>query len=81
MGIYDFNILSIEDKAKLIWDKGTFLSNRKENDFGVNLYAFSYFYVEVWVSNDPIRIEDVKSFMSSDLLEPYLKSIILDFNN
>ena len=74
MGIYDFNIMSLNDKATLVWDKGTFLHNRKVKDFKVNLHAFSYFYVEIWVTDEPIRIEQIKLFKTNEFLKLYFDS-------
>jgi hypothetical protein len=47
MTLYEFNILTLEDKQATVWDKGTFLDNYITKDIRINCYALDKFFVEV----------------------------------
>jgi hypothetical protein len=64
LGIYGFLRLSMNERAQVTWDKGTFLRNRNGNGFHGNLYAVEDFYVEVLYDTDRNTIVDVSPFTS-----------------
>ena len=47
MTLYEFNILSLEEKQATVWEHGTFLDNYITNDIRINCYALDKFFVEV----------------------------------
>lgn len=78
LGIYGFIRLSMNERAQVTWDSGTFLLSRQDAEqVTVNLHAVEDFYVEVVYSGEHNAIVDVTPFASLHLLEPYLQQIDL----
>ncbi len=75
MTLYQFNVLSEDEKAAVLWRKGDFVGERKENNFSISLYQVQSFYVEVFYSGKENKISRLRSFSSTDQLEPYLRKI------
>jgi hypothetical protein len=80
MNNYEFNLLSIIHQAGYTWKNGIYLATRIEDDFSVNLYYVSRFYVEVFYDHSENCIEKVKSFKSSKCFDGYLGYIDLDIS-
>jgi len=75
---YDFNKLPNDKKVELASFDGTFLENRFEGEYGINLYSVFGFYAEVWLHRKENEIEKVVTFTQTRYLEPYLKKINID---
>lgn len=75
MGLYEYNQLSLDEKADVLWQHGKYLLNRKEGTNGYNLYSLFDFYVEVHADNATNKIENIITFKTQRLLEPYLTNI------
>ena len=75
IGLYEYNLMSIDEKAQLLWDSGEFLLSNKTTNAATNLYSFSDFFVEVIYSNELNKIIDIKTFKNDTRLEPYLDLI------
>ena len=75
IGLYEYNLMSIDEKAQLLWDSGEFLLSNKTTDAATNLYSFSDFFVEVIYSNELNKIIDINTFKNDTRLEPYLDLI------
>jgi len=75
IGLYEYNLMSIDEKAQLLWDSGEFLLSNKTINAATNLYSFSDFFVEVIYSNELNKIIDIKTFKNDTRLEPYLDLI------
>jgi len=75
IGLYEYNLMSIDEKAQLLWDSGEFLLSNKTSNAATNLYSFSDFFVEVIYSNELNKIIDIKTFKNDTRLEPYLDLI------
>ena len=75
IGLYEYNLMSIDEKAHLLWDSGEFLLSNKTTNSATNLYSFSDFFVEVIYSNELNKIIDIKTFKNDTRLEPYLDLI------
>ena len=75
MTLYEFNALSEDEKAAVLWSKGDFVTERKENNFNILLYQVQSFYVEVFYSGNENKISRLRSFSSTEQLEPYLNNI------
>jgi len=75
IGLYEYNLMSIDEKAQLLWDSSEFLLSNKTTNAATNLYSFSDFFVEVIYSNELNKIIDIKTFKNNTRLEPYLDLI------
>jgi hypothetical protein len=73
MTLYEFNILTLEEKQATVWDKGVFLDNYITKDIRINCYALDTFFVEVVYDAEHHVITVVKSFK-------YGHSLLLDEN-
>jgi hypothetical protein len=74
MTLYQYNLLTDHQKTEVIW-QGTFLDDRREGRFMVQLYSLGDFYVEVYYNQQNNQIMRFKSFRTTRLLVPYLKKI------
>jgi hypothetical protein len=72
LSLFEFNLLTADEKAEAVWS-GTFLGDRMEKAFRVQLYRVAAFYVEVFYDGDVNKIVEFRPFNSYDLLTPYLK--------
>jgi hypothetical protein len=77
ISLYEYNLLSTEEKAQTLWDKGEFIVSSKSKSTSANLYSLSDFFVDVNYDNKKNEIVDLRSFKSHKLLEPYLDLIDL----
>ena len=75
MTLYEFNILTIEEKQATIWDKGTFLDNYITQDIRINCYAIDKFFVEVVYDGKQNTITEVRSFKYGKELDKYTPKI------
>jgi len=71
MTLYNFNKLSLEEKQKLVWDKGTFLDNYLTQGIRINCYAIDKSFVEVVYDGEQNVITEVRSFKSGHSLDKY----------
>lgn len=74
----DFNATPLEERAKYLWDNGTYI----ESIYGyynhnVNLYALHNYYVEVYLNISSNQIELITAIRSEDL-QKYLGRINID---
>ncbi len=71
-----FNKLSEDEQSDIICKKGVLISVRRTEEHRVLLYQIEAFYAEVFYhpTNNVIRI---KSFSSTEDLQPYLNQISL----
>lgn len=77
MTLYDFTAMKEEQQAEILWECGVYLMVRQEREHKFALYQFDAFYVEVWYHTDGNEITKLRSFSSTDALEPYLEEIDL----
>lgn len=82
MTLYEFNLLSFEEKQATIWEYGEFIENHITS-FGeleiINLYAINIFYVELVYDQNANKIKEVRSFKTGKDLEKYLPKINIVF--
>ena len=71
MTLYEFNILTLEQKQATVWDKGTFLENYITENIRINCYAIDKFFVEVVYDSEHNVITEVRSFKSGHSLDKY----------
>ena len=78
--LYEFNVLSDNEKADIVWKHGKFLTNRVVEGNAINLYTLNDFYVEIWYDQSSNEIIKIRSFTSTNPLDPYLDDIRLGLN-
>ncbi|WP_223550498.1 hypothetical protein [Aestuariivivens sp. NBU2969] len=71
MTLYEFNILSLEEKQATVWDRGTFLDNYITKDIRINCYAIDKFFVELVYDAGHNTITEVRSFKYGNSLDKY----------
>ena len=80
--MYDFLVLDQNQRAEILWKKGLFLINRKEDKYSFTLYSFNDHYVEVIMSNFDNKIIQIIPFRQGWRLEKYLDELVLpSWNN
>ena len=75
LGIYEYNIMPLNEQADYLWDNGTFLANRVKGTMKIQLHSLSNFYVEVFYKSKENKIIELKPFKAVRCLEPYLDQI------
>ena len=71
-----FNKLSKFQQCVLLWQEGTFISNRFDrNGYRINLYHTGNFYAEVWYNGNQRKVGSIKTFSALSKLKPYLDKI------
>ena len=71
MTLYEFNVLTLEEKQATVWKKGTFLDNYITEDISINCYAIDRFFVEVIYNVEHNVITEVMSFKYGRSLDKY----------
>jgi len=71
MTLYEFNVLTLEEKQATVWKKGAFLDNYVTEDIRINCYAIDKFFVEVVYDGEHNVITEVRSFKSGHSLDKY----------
>jgi hypothetical protein len=61
MTLYEFNIITLEEKQVVVRDKGIFLDNYITKDIGINCYIIDKFFVEVVYDSKLYTIKEVIS--------------------
>ena len=82
MTLYDFNILSFEDKQAAVWEFGSFIENKPiENGTleYLSLYGIDKFYVELVYNRNTNKIVEVHSFKTGKYLEKYFPNIETEY--
>jgi hypothetical protein len=77
MSIPDFVTLSIDERATILWDQGTYLETDVYYGRTVKLYALHSFFVEVYYSSVTQSIEKVEVAYEQDL-KKYLGKIKIE---
>ena len=78
MTLYDFNILSFEDKQAAVWEYGSFIENKPVENGTLeylSLYGIDKFYVELVYNIDTNKIVEVSSFKTGKYLDKYLPNL------
>lgn len=73
--LHTFDILTDIEKTEMVLDNGTFMLKRQDKDHVISLYTLSDFYVEMYYDQKSNRIIKIKSFKSTEPLDPYLGDI------
>jgi hypothetical protein len=75
----EFNLLSLDDREKLVCREGVFIAIRQEPEFIIRLYEFDFFYVELFYHQVKKGAITIRSFTHTSGLDPYLSGIDLGF--
>jgi hypothetical protein len=75
MTLQHFNTLSQHKQHRQIIASGVYIADRFMDDYHALLFDINGFYTEVCFSKDADEVLWVKSFGSTDELQPYLKNI------
>lgn len=74
--LYNFIAMNETEQANAVWN-GTYLGDRFECDYVIQLYTVSTFYVEVFYDPKENKIIRFRPFKTNKLLDPYLNRIDL----
>ena len=77
MTLYEFNALDEMEQAEAVWDS-VFIADREDDEHRILLYQRDSFYIEVYYHKEYNAIRRLRSFSSTNQLEPYLKRIKLN---
>ncbi len=78
MGLYEFIVLNIDQKADEVWNNGIFLSTYYENGHAFMLYKLPEFYAEIKYCKSQNKIIDVVGFTKGWKLDKHLDCIKID---
>ncbi len=73
----EFQILSVEQKAKIVWDHGTYLMCRCKDRYAITLHEWGGHFIEIWLDAVEGRVCILHSFRGPAGLEPYLNKLPL----
>lgn len=73
MTLYDFNALDEKSKSEAVFSTGTFVDDREEPPFKIQLYRLDHFYVEVYYDPLQNRVNQYRAFRALGQLAPYIR--------
>jgi hypothetical protein len=79
MTLFEFQLLSLSDQARMLHEEGVYIGKRKEGNVTMLLYQLESFYVEVFYSKYRRYIEKIRSSGSTAMLDPYLGQIDVEY--
>lgn len=77
MTLYEFKQLDEMEQAEVVWD-GALIGDRQDDVYNILLYQIDNFYVEVYYHKEHEVIKKLRSFSSTEQLQPYLEKMDLD---
>lgn len=75
MKLADFILLTEDERISVLWREANIIAERKERGYNVFLYQIYSFYIEVWHSCNVMDKYKLRSFNTTEELEPYLQKI------
>lgn len=73
------NQKSIDHKANLVWDIGTYIDERAiYGKYIIKMYTVYHLIVEVWVNTKSLKIEKIKALEDETDWKGYLASVNLE---
>jgi len=79
MTLYEFNLLSKNEKIITDFDKGVFLDNYISKTETLSCYAIDMFFVELVYDVDKNKIVEVRSFISGWCLDKYSPNLKIEY--
>ncbi len=74
-----FKLLPNIEKGTIIFNDAEFIAERREGVLTILLYQLYSFYVEVYYQQDLNEIQRLRTFSNTELLEPYLEQVKIQF--
>ena len=56
MTLYQFNVLTENEKTAIVWNEGHFVGDRKENNFSILLYQVRSFMSNCFTTGKKIKL-------------------------
>jgi len=78
MMLFEFQLLSLDEKLDILYREGVYVGKYKEEGLWTILYQLDYFYVEVIYRQYRRYIKRIYCFTSTSLLDPYLEGIEIE---
>ncbi len=78
MGIYEFNLLSIDEKVNFTWQNASFIESVRHGEKGYALYYVKEFYIEMELDKQQEAIISITAFKQGVRLEKYLEFVKLE---
>jgi DNA-binding LytR/AlgR family response regulator len=75
MTLQHFSLLGIREQEEKVLDEGVYLSSRLTETDTILFFQIDSFYVEVYYRNGKDEVSYIKSFETTDELDPYLERI------
>ena len=79
MDLKAFRALEEEEQFDILLETGVLLLDRNDRNCSYLLYQIGGFYVEVIQKLEDHEISGLRSFSSTDLLQPWLEKIEIEF--
>jgi hypothetical protein len=77
MTLYEYKILDEPEQYNVLWSKEVFIDHRIRATYNFLLYQIEGFYVELKYNREENKMQGIRSFSSTEQLEPYLRKIKL----
>ncbi len=73
MEIEDFNNLTINERADILWEQSIWIDKRSiYNKYLIELYLMRGLYVEVFIDTNHPRIDNIKAVTEDEVLNTYV---------
>ena len=79
MTLVNFIILPQGEQIDLLYQNGVYIGKIKLEDITVLLYQLDAFYIQLSYSQYRVSIENMHFYETTDVLEPYLEQIQLEY--
>lgn len=70
-----FEALSLQQQVTVLYKEGVYIGKSVKSGLQTVLYQVTGFYVEVYYLKYRSTVHSIRSFESTDVLEPYLQQI------
>jgi hypothetical protein len=78
MTLFEFRLLSDFEQRDLLYKQGTYIGKRKIYGLTVVAYQLENFYVEVFYTAYRKHINQIRCFLNTNRLEPYLEQMDIE---
>lgn len=77
LGYLQFRALSTDEQAAYVFAYGTYVAQRSEPGYGINLYHVGTFFCEAWVCQERADLVRLRCFTNVQSLLPYIELVRL----
>ena len=78
MTLSDFEGMDLCYQLNILKEEGLYVGKRKLGNLTVLLYQLEEFYIELFYSAYRLHLFEVRCFISTCLLDPYLEDILIE---